>query len=182
MDKTMIAPKRMLGVLAGMLSLVLLSAAGPARAERKGAEVSILRIDGTVVEGELIAVQGETLILLVADVDASVKLEEISSLAVHKRSKAREGMVHGDTHGIKAGAQSGTDPGESDQALGRRVLSRNSTSTEAAANVLIALLRAVADAKTSREEVYLLPGIKPESQKREFLRHLDGLARVRSAR
>ncbi len=181
MDKTMIArasSKRI--VKCGVFGLLFLLAVGTARAERKGAEVSILRNDGTRVEGELVAVQGETLVLLAGGVDASIRLEEISSLAVHKRTKAVDGKARGDVFGLKAGAKTGDDPTEADQELGRRVLSRNATSTEAASNVLAALVWAVSDAKTSRDEVYLLKGIDTPKEKKEFLRHLNDLARDRS--
>ena len=181
MNKTRIAAVGKSVTLLGFFVLLFLLAIGMARAESRGAEVSIVKIDRTELRGELIAVRGETLILLSDGVDASVKLEEISSLAVHGRSKALAGTVSEDASGTKAGAKTGDDPAVSDQELGRRVLSRDSTSTEAALNVLTALLRVASDAKVSKDEVYLLEGIKTASRKKEFLRHLNGLARVKSA-
>ncbi len=170
------------GVAAALFALGFLLAVGPARAERKGAELSVVKTDGNELRGELIAVQGETLILLSDGLDAAVRLGEIDRLTVHKKSRTLGWRIDWDVFGTKSGTQGGEEAGDADQELWRRALAREATSTEAPLNVLNALVGALSGMEAGPDEHYSMDGITSPDQKREFLEHLNGLARVKSDR
>lgn len=91
-----------------LFGLVFGAVVQPARAERKGAELVITRTDGGQIQGELIAVRGETLILLVSGLDASVDLGEVSHITVVKKSRAMTGLGIGALAGVCFGLAVGS--------------------------------------------------------------------------
>ncbi len=94
------------GSLAVILALALL-APGLAAKERRGAEVVIVKKDGKVVQGELLAVKGNELILLEGSTsaEATESLVNIQSVdKVGKESKWLTGMVIGAITGAVIGA------------------------------------------------------------------------------
>ena len=107
MKKTSIAPMAKAALILCLFVLTFVLVAEPARAERKGAQLAIAKTDGGQLEGELIAVRGETLILLVGGLDASVDLGEIGHITVIRKSRALQGMGYGALAGLGAGLVTG---------------------------------------------------------------------------
>ncbi len=121
---------RDLGKAAGILcffGLAFGAIVQPAMAERKGAELSILRADGGQLQGELVAVRGETLILLLGVLDASVDLGEISRITVVRKSRIGTGVGIGLGLGLGAGLLTGMT--SSDDPPGWFSLSRSEKGT-----------------------------------------------------
>ena len=93
-------------LVATVVALLILALPGTLSArERRGADLIITRQDGRQVQGELIAVKPDTLVLLTSDAkDVSVVLVEIKTIRILRRSKAVEGMFWGLWAGAVGGA------------------------------------------------------------------------------
>ena len=77
-----------------VLSLMVFS--GNAFAKKRGAELVNLKKDGQQIQGELIAVKGNSLLLLSSSgVDVSVDIKEIRTIKIKKKTKALAGMILG---------------------------------------------------------------------------------------
>jgi hypothetical protein len=77
-----------------VLSLMVFS--GNAFAQKRGVELVDLKINGHQVKGELIAVKGNSLILLSnSGVDVSVDIKEIRAIQMKKKTSALAGMILG---------------------------------------------------------------------------------------
>jgi hypothetical protein len=95
--------KRLAATVLALMMLVLPRALS-AR-ERRGADLIITRQDGRRVQGELIAVKPDALVLLTLDAkDESVMLAEIKSIKILRRSKAWQGVLGGLLAGAVGGA------------------------------------------------------------------------------
>ena len=103
--------------LAAVLAILLFAGLpGAASAgDRRGANLIITRKDGLRVEGELIAVKPEALLLLSpAGKDESVALADILSIKIPRKSRAWERSRWGLLAGAAAGALYGAGVGEAD--------------------------------------------------------------------
>jgi hypothetical protein len=91
-----------------ILSLALLASAMEGK-ERKGAQLIITKKDGKVLQGELLAVKGQDLILLDNSTSGEVTagLVDIQAIKVVKKSQWFTGMLVGAVVGIVAGVLSG---------------------------------------------------------------------------
>ena len=94
-----------------VFSLVLLS--GNLYAKKRGAELTIIKKDGHLIRGELIAVKEHSLLLL-AGIDVSIDIEDIKVIEIEKKSKVGKGALYGlligAGLGIMTGLISGDDP------------------------------------------------------------------------
>ena len=74
-----------------VLSLLLLSIPLTAK-EKKGADLMVRKADGTEVRGELIAVKGNSLVLMErsSGADVTVNVDNVSLIKIVKKSKAME--------------------------------------------------------------------------------------------
>ncbi len=111
-------PERSLAVL---LTLALI---GPALSagERKGAELVLVLRNGSVVQGELLSVKGNEILLLRGSTSAeeTEQLADIESIKVLRKSKWLTGMVIGAVAGALLGAAvspKNVDPNADDVAL-----------------------------------------------------------------
>lgn len=76
-------------VAAALVAGVLILPAGLAAKERRGADIIVTRLDGTLVSGELIAVKPDSLLLLTPGAaDLSIPLSEVRLVRIVRRSKA----------------------------------------------------------------------------------------------
>jgi hypothetical protein len=84
-------------VIAFAVAIFFAAPAGIAAEGRKGADLVVTRLDGTLVSGELIAVKTDSLLLLAAGgADLSVPLRDIRTVRIVRRSKAGTfGLVGG---------------------------------------------------------------------------------------
>jgi hypothetical protein len=105
--------KRVLGrilreALAAILVLALL-APGLGAKERKGALLAVRKTDGTVFEGELLAVRGINLIMIneVGSVDFEASLKEVETVTIIRKSKFALGLGVGILAGGVSGAALG---------------------------------------------------------------------------
>jgi len=112
---------RTTGFLRGSLMVIMtlaLIVPGLAAKERKGASITVTKLDGKVIKGELLAVKGENLIILDQSTSSGVteSLLEIKTVeAVKKVSKKMAGaVVAGLLVGALYGATFGPKSAESD--------------------------------------------------------------------
>ena len=161
--------------------LVFVTAANPAWAERKGAELMILKTGGGQLQGELIAVRGETLILLVSGLDASVDLGEIGHITVVKKSRALSGMGYGLLAGAGAGIVTGLASNDDPPGF----MSFSSAEKGVIAAVLVGgvgvIIGLIGGGLAGIDEQIAMESVQTPVQKERLLRHLNDLARVRSA-
>lgn len=96
-------------LFAFILVLALL-APGLAAKERRGADLLVNKRDGSLMEGELLAVRGNTLILMLEANSAGVEVElkEVATITVVKKSKFGKGLLWGTLIGGAAGAVIGS--------------------------------------------------------------------------
>jgi hypothetical protein len=106
-----------LGLLAGALVLcaiisgLLILPPGLAAKERRGADIVVTKLDGSRVEGELIAVKPDLLLVLsVGGRDESVALSGIKTVKVVRRSHAATYALVGLLAGAVTGVKLGDDP------------------------------------------------------------------------
>lgn len=94
--------------LSAILVLVLLAPVLGAK-ERKGALLAVRKTDGTVFEGELLAVRGINLIMIneAGSVDFEASLKEVETVTVIKKSKFALGLGVGILAGGVSGAALG---------------------------------------------------------------------------
>jgi len=93
-------------VLVSVVILSLLTFSGSLAAkERRGAEVKILKKDRMVLKGELIAVKPASLLLMDSQsgADLSVDIEDINTITIIKKSRAKSGLLIGFGAGLAAG-------------------------------------------------------------------------------
>lgn len=95
--------------IASVLALWAISLPGALLAkERRGADLDIVRRNGLRSSGELIAVKQSSLLLLnAAGQDVSVESADISSLTIHKKSRATKGSLTGFLIGSVVGGIAG---------------------------------------------------------------------------
>ncbi|MGB6865161.1 MAG: hypothetical protein WBE11_05665, partial [Candidatus Aminicenantaceae bacterium] len=91
--------------------------------ERRGAKLQIIKKDGQQVEGELITVKPNSLLLLNTEgKDVSVSVEEILIIRLAKKSKFLKGMGIGILVGAGAGAIFGFAQGETSSIFAGSIL------------------------------------------------------------
>lgn len=73
-----------------------------------GADLVVIRLDKTLVTGELIAVKKDSLLLLSGGKDLSVDLADIHSIRIVRKSRAGTGALYGGLGGSLAGALLGS--------------------------------------------------------------------------
>jgi len=106
------------GILRGPLAVVLvlaLLAPGLTAKERRGHDVIVTKKDGTVVQGELLAVKGTDLIIMESSTSGGVtaSLAEVKTVKVIKPSKFLKGLGIGFLVGAPIGAVIGATTGTS---------------------------------------------------------------------
>jgi hypothetical protein len=153
-----------------LIGLALLLGVQPARAERRGAELVLGLTDGSTLQGELIAVHEQLLIVQVDGAHLAFKLDKISRLTVRKDSKSREWMEYGSVIGLEAAEDLHGSAG-GDAILSAIVF-----------GALGSLIGAGLGALDGLDEHYSLEVLTTTKQRAELLRHLSGLARFRSDR
>jgi hypothetical protein len=110
--------------IALFLIFSLLTLSGNLYAKKKGAELIITKKDGQLIEGELITVKKDSLLLLFARrIDVSVGIEEIKVITIVKKSKFWKGaglglLIGGGMGGIMGGILGGKIDEESHVAQG----------------------------------------------------------------
>jgi hypothetical protein len=94
-----------------------LSAPALTAKERRGHDVAVTKKDGTVMEGELLAVRGSGLILMLEAGTAGVEvdLKEVSDVTIVKKSQLGRGLAWGGLIGAGAGAAVGAAVWKPDQ-------------------------------------------------------------------
>ncbi len=164
-----------------LFSLAFFLAITPAKAERKGAELAIAKSDGGQLQGELIAVRGETLILLVGGLDASVDLGEIGHITVVRKSRALQGMGYGALAGLGAGLVTGL--ASQDDPPGFFSLTKSEKGMVAGILVggLGVIIGLIGGATAGIDKEISVEKVETSKDKAGLLKYLDGLARVRSA-
>jgi len=87
------------------LGLTLIAPAVAAR-EKKGVDVVVMKKDGTIVQGELLAVRGENLLLIKVFTNEGLteSLREISMIKVVRKNKFTKGLGRGFLYGALGGA------------------------------------------------------------------------------
>jgi len=157
-----------------VFSILLLSGNVFAK-EKKGADLIILKTDGTKVRGELIAVKANSLILIErrSGADVPIKISEIKTARIHKNSLLPT------TIGLSAGLATGfgviaaTAPKEQSFAepwdLG-----------PAMAGLVIAALGLTIGIVAGTDKTFLIEG-KSDSETQEILKELSKKARVKNA-
>jgi hypothetical protein len=91
-------------VIAFAVAALLAAPGGLSAKERKGADLVVTKLDGTLVSGELIAVRPDSLVLLaISGADVSVGSAEISSVRIVRPSKIGTGALWGGLGGVLAG-------------------------------------------------------------------------------
>jgi len=82
-------------------------------AKKRGAKLIVTKLDGQLIEGELIAVKPNSLLLLdTQGKDVSIDIEEIKVIRVVKKLKVGEGMVIGGLTAAGIGALIGFSKGD----------------------------------------------------------------------
>jgi hypothetical protein len=109
--------RRTTGFLRGSLIVIMtlaLIVPSLAAKERKGASITVTKLDGKVIKGELLAVKGENLILLDRSTSSGVteSLLEIKTIKVVNKSKRVNGLVMGALAGALYGVLFGPKAGE----------------------------------------------------------------------
>ena len=99
-----------------VFSLMMLSVNLYAK-ERRGAILIIIKKDGQQIEGELIVVKKNSLLLFVGK-DVSIDIEDIKIIRIVKKSKVLEGMGIGLLIGAGGGAILGFAQGETSSGFG----------------------------------------------------------------
>jgi len=82
--------------------------------ERRGAELVVTRLDGSQVNGELIAVKRDSLLLLSYGRDESIDLADVKTVRIVKKSRAGKGALYGFLVGAAGGALWGSANQDSD--------------------------------------------------------------------
>ena len=92
-----------------VFSLVMLSANLYAK-ERRGAKLIVTKLDGQLIEGELITVKPSSLLLLdrKSGADVSVNIADIKVIRIVKKSRAGKGALYGLLVGIGGAALIGS--------------------------------------------------------------------------
>jgi hypothetical protein len=87
--------------------------------ERRGARLVVTKKDGTVVQGELLVVKGEDLILMDGSTSEGIteSLQEIQTIKVIKKSKLLKGLGIGFLVGAVPGALVGASKGQENPGL-----------------------------------------------------------------
>jgi len=88
--------------------------------DRKGAELTVQKKNGQQVEGELIIIKQEALLLLErgSGIDVSVDIRDIEALVINKKSKALSGIGIGFLIGACSGALIGFEARDTEQPSG----------------------------------------------------------------
>lgn len=91
-------------VIAFAVAALLAAPGGLSAKERKGADLVVTKLDGTLVSGELIAVRPDSLVLLaISGADVSIGSAEIASVRIIRPSKIGTGALWGGLGGVLAG-------------------------------------------------------------------------------
>jgi hypothetical protein len=152
-----------------VVSLLILSVDLPAK-ERRGAEVVVTKNDGQVLKGELIAVKPDSLLLISATgKDESVRVADIATIRIVKKSKAGRGFLIGFVPGAAVGAIWGISMSDETKLLAALV---GGLIVGAATGLVGLAFGAVA----GLDSEIRLSGL-PESELARILANLDGQAR-----
>lgn len=162
-------------LIVSSLVLSLLTLSGNIYAEKKGAALVITKKDGLLLEGELIAVKVNSLVLLDSDTsrDVSVDVESIKFIAIVKTSKALLGIGLGLVLGGSLGSLYGTSTDTYDSDL--RSLAFIVYGGGGAA--LGALVGGLLGASAGKDEIIQIEG-KSSTEINSVLRRLRKKARV----
>ena len=163
------------------LGLTFFSTAQLAQAARRGAEISIIRTDGGQLEGELITVRGDALVLLVDGLDASVDLGEISHITVVKKSHLLEGAGYGLLIGGGAGAVLGLAMGDDKPHFVYFTAGQKALLLGMALGAAGAIAGLIAGAEAGGAQIISMESRYTPEGKARILKKLNDLARIRSA-
>jgi hypothetical protein len=119
--------------------------------EARGADVVVIRLDGSEVSGELIAVRPDALLLLENGRDVSVPLADVRTVRVVKKSLAGEGALDGLAVGGLPAAFWAAHAGKSEFGPILPVLSVGS------AGIVGAIVGAFAGSMAGRDEIFAVP-------------------------
>jgi hypothetical protein len=150
--------------------------------ERKGADLTIQKKDGTQVRGELIAVKENSLLLLERESgsDVSVEINDIKLIKLKRKSKAGIGFLVGAATGVAMGYVEGDDPPTSTSA---DIISFDLRLSSEAKALLwglgIGALGAIIGKLASGDEKYLFEGMPPGTIN-SYLEKLRKKARIRN--
>ena len=162
-----------------VFSLLMLSVNLYAK-ERRGAELLIIKKDGKQIEGELITVKPNSLLLLNTEgKDVSVSVEEILIIRRARKSKFLKGMGIGILVGAGAGAIFGFAQGEThDWFYGTLTAWDNALIGAISFGFLGLIVGAIAGAVTGKDKTIQIEG-KSDLEIQEALDKLRKKARVR---
>lgn len=180
MNHKMIAVAERATIFLGLFGLVFLAAFQPARAERKGAELMIQKTGGGQLQGELIAVRGESLILLVDGLDASVELGEIGHITVVRKSRALQGIGYGALAGLGAGIVAGLASQDDPPGFMSLTKSEKGMVVGMLVGGLGVVIGLIGGATAGIDKKISMENVETSKDKAGLLKYLDGLARVRS--